>query len=132
VALKFNPLPTALRGKRIALVDDSIVRGTTSDQIVNLLRRAGAAEVHMRICSPPIRHPCFMGVDMATRQELIAHRLSVPEIARDIGADSLGYLSLESLLDVVAGGNRRHCQACFSGHYPVAAPEGMVKEMFEQ
>jgi amidophosphoribosyltransferase len=131
VALKFNPLPTTLRGKRIALVDDSIVRGTTSGQIVNLLRQAGAAEVHMRVCSPPIRHPCFMGVDMATRQELIAHRMSVPEIADIIGADSLGYLSQEALLDVVGRGSGRHCVACFSGDYPVAAQAGMGKGMFE-
>ena len=131
VALKFNPLPTTLRGKRIALVDDSIVRGYTSGQIVNLLRQAGAAEVHMRVCSPPIRHPCFMGVDMATRKELIGHRMSVSEIARFIGADSLGYLSLAGLQDVVGRGSNEHCQACFSGDYPVAALSGTGKEMFE-
>jgi amidophosphoribosyltransferase len=131
VALKFNPLPTTLRGKRIALVDDSIVRGNTSGQIVNLLRQAGAAEVHMRVCSPPIRHPCFMGVDMATRQELIAHRMSVSEIAQNIGADSLGYLSLAGLQDVVGHGNHAHCRACFSGDYPVAALAGTGKDMFE-
>jgi amidophosphoribosyltransferase len=131
VALKFNPLPTTLRGKRIVLVDDSIVRGTTSGPIVNLLRQMGAAEVHMRIASPPIRHPCFMGVDMATRQELIAHRMTVDEIARHIGADSLGYLSLEGLLEAVGRGNGKHCLACFSGDYPVAALAGTGKEAFE-
>jgi amidophosphoribosyltransferase len=131
VALKFNPLPTTLQGKRIALVDDSIVRGTTSGPIVNLLRQAGAAEVHMRVCSPPIRYPCFMGVDMATQQELIAHHMSLAEIAQHIGADSLGYLSLEGLLDVVGHGAGGHCQACFSGDYPVSAVAGMGKEMFE-
>jgi amidophosphoribosyltransferase len=131
VALKFNPLPTTLRGKRIVLVDDSIVRGNTSGPIVNLLRQAGAAEVHVRISSPPIRHPCFMGVDMATRKELIAHRMSTSEIARHIGADSLGYLSLEGLLDVVGDGSKKHCLACFSGNYPVAALTGTGKEMFE-
>jgi amidophosphoribosyltransferase len=131
VALKFNPLPTTLQGKRIVLVDDSIVRGNTSRPIVNLLRQAGAAEVHMRIASPPIRYPCFMGVDMATQQELIAHRLSVAEIARHIDVDSLGYLSLDGLLDVVGRGSNGHCLACFSGTYPVAAQAGTGKEMFE-
>jgi len=131
VALKFNPLPKTLRGKRIVLVDDSIVRGNTSRPIVNLLRQAGAAEVHMRVCSPPIRHPCFMGVDMATQQDLIAHRMSVAAIAQHIGVDSLGYLSLEGLLDVVGRGSNRHCLACFSGNYPVVAQTGMGKEMFE-
>jgi amidophosphoribosyltransferase len=131
VALKFNPLPTTLQGKRIALVDDSIVRGTTSGPIVNLLRQAGAAEEHMRVSSPPIRYPCFMGVDMATQQELIAHHMSLAEIAQHIGADSLGYLSLEGLLDVVGHGAGGHCQACFSGDYPVSAVAGMGKEMFE-
>lgn len=132
VALKFNPLPTTLAGKRIVLVDDSIVRGNTSGPIVALLRQAGASEVHMRVSSPPIRHPCFMGVDMATRQELIAHRKSVPEIARTIGADSLGYLSLDGLRDVVGCGAGEHCLACFSGDYPVPALAGMGKEMFEE
>lgn len=131
VALKFNPLPTTLRGKRIVLVDDSIVRGNTSKPIVNLLRQAGAAEVHMRICSPPIRHPCFMGVDMATQEELIAHNLSVAAIAEYVGVDSLGYLSLEGLLDVVGRKSNGHCLACFSGNYPVAAQSGTAKAMFE-
>jgi amidophosphoribosyltransferase len=131
VALKFNPLPDTLLGKRIVLVDDSIVRGTTSGPMVRLLRQAGAAEVHMRIASPPIRYPCFMGVDMATTEELIAHRLDLPEIARHIDADSLGYLSLEGLLAAVGRGNGRHCLACFSGDYPVAALAGSGKELFE-
>ena len=131
VALKFNPLPDTLRGKRIVVVDDSIVRGSTSGPLIALLRQAGAAEVHLRVASPPIRHPCFMGVDMATREELIAHRLSVSDIARQVGADSLGYLSLEGLLEAVGRGGGQHCQACFSGDYPVAALSGVGKEMFE-
>jgi len=129
VALKFNPL-TDLGGKRIVLVDDSIVRGTTSGPIVNLLRQAGAKEVHMRIASPPIRHPCFMGVDMATRRELCAARMSVSEIAQHVGADSLGYLSVEGLEQVVGPGSG-HCRACFTGEYPVSVADDTTKAMFE-
>lgn len=117
VALKFNPLPDSLRGKQIVLVDDSIVRGNTSGPIVRMLRRAGAAAVHLRVASPPIRHPCFMGVDMATYDELIAHHMSVPEIGDYLGVDSIGYLSLESLKRVA--GNAGLCMACFSGDYPI-------------
>jgi amidophosphoribosyltransferase len=130
VALKFNPL-TDLQGKRIVMVDDSIVRGTTSGPIVTLVRHAGAAEVHMRVGSPPIRHPCFMGVDMATQDELIAANMSVDEIAQHIGVDSLDYLSLEGLLEAVGPGAGGHCQACFSGEYPVPAVAGTNKKMFE-
>lgn len=117
VALKFNPLPQVLVGKRVVVVDDSIVRGNTSAPTVELLRRAGAGEVHLRISSPPIRHPCFMGVDMATYEELIAHRLSVEEIKRIIGADSLGYLSLEGMIKALQRPLSRYCTACFSGEY---------------
>jgi len=124
VALKFNPLSQTLQGKRVIVVDDSIVRGTTSRPIVELLRRAGAAEVHMRISSPPIMHPCFMGVDMATYGELIAHRLSVPEIQRHIGADSLGYLSLEGMLRAVGRPLSEFCVACFTGDYPFEQKAG--------
>jgi amidophosphoribosyltransferase len=130
VALKFNPLPD-LRGKRIIMVDDSIVRGNTSGPIVSLVRQAGAAEVHYRVASPPIRHPCYMGVDMATREELIASRLSVEDIAKHIGADSLEYLSQEGLVEIVGSSGAGHCMACFSGDYPVPATDGTGKEMFE-
>ena len=130
VALKYNPLPD-LTGKRIALVDDSIVRGTTSGPIVALLRQAGAREIHMRVASPPIRHPCFMGVDMATRQELIAAAMSVDEIANHIGVDSLAYLSLDSLRSGVPFEGEVHCQACFSGDYPVDIEGSSGKEAFE-
>jgi amidophosphoribosyltransferase len=130
VALKFNPLPD-LKGKRIVMVDDSIVRGTTSGPIVSLVRLAGATEVHMRVGSPPIRHPCFMGVDMATKEELIAARMSVQEIAKYIGADSLGYLSLEGLRGAVGKETGGYCQACFSGDYPVAVVDRTNKGMFE-
>ena len=130
VALKFNPLPD-VEGKRIVMVDDSIVRGTTSGPIVSLVRQAGAAEVHMRVGSPPIRHPCFMGVDMATEEELIASRLSVAEIAQHIGADSLGYLSLDGLRETVGLETGGYCQACFSGDYPLAAMDETGKTIFE-
>jgi len=124
VALKFNPLSQVLKGKRIVVVDDSIVRGTTSGPIVELLRRAGASEIHMRITCPPIKHPCFMGVDMATYDELIAHRLSVSEIRERIGADSLGYLSLEGMIRAVRRDPNRFCVACFTGHYPFEQKAG--------
>jgi amidophosphoribosyltransferase len=130
VAIKYNPLPD-LQGRRIVLVDDSIVRGTTSGPIVALVRQAGAAQVHMRVASPPIRHPCFMGVDMARQQELIAARMSVDEIAAHIDVDSLGYLSLAGLRDVVPYEGAAHCQACFSGDYPVDVEAALGKRMFE-
>ena len=129
VALKYNPLPD-LAGRRIVLVDDSIVRGTTSGPIVNLVRQAGAREIHMRVASPPIQHPCFMGVDMATRQELIACQMDLDQIARHIGADSLGYLSLEGLREVTNSENYGHCSACFDGDYPLAV-EAQSKFAFE-
>ena len=124
IALKFNPLAQTLQGKRVIVVDDSIVRGNTSRPIVELLRRAGASEVHMRISSPPIKHPCFMGVDMATYDELIAHRLSVAEIQQQIGADTLGYLSLEGMLRAAGRPLSRFCVACFTGDYPFEQKAG--------
>ncbi|MBN1319108.1 MAG: amidophosphoribosyltransferase, partial [Anaerolineales bacterium] len=131
VALKFNPLPETLVGKRIVLVDDSIVRGNTSGPLVSLLRNAGASEVHMRIASPPIRYPCFMGVDIATQRELIAAQMNIPEIADHLGVDSLGYLSLEGLEDVVGPGQGGHCMACFCGDYPVPTGAAGGKVAFE-
>lgn len=119
VRLKFNPLPEVVCDKRVVLVDDSIVRGTTTPHLVALVRRAGASEVHVRVCSPPIRWPCYLGVDMSTREELIASRKSVEGIRSFIGADSLGYLSIEGLLEVVDGVKGGYCDACFTGHYPV-------------
>ncbi len=127
VHLKYSPLPEVLRGRRVVLVDDSIVRGHTTRQLVQLLRDGGAAEVHVRIASPPIRHPCFMGIDMATYAELIAHRRDEEAIRRFIGADSLAYLSLPGMLAAVrealpdSGGG--YCTACFSGDYPLPLPE---------
>ncbi len=122
VRLKFNPLREALAGKRVVVVDDSIVRGTTTPRVVEMLRRAGATEVHMRITSPPITHPCFYGVDMATRGELIAARQTVDEIRQHIEADTLGFLSLEGTVSATGQVAGNQCHACFSGQYPSAVP----------
>jgi len=131
VKLKFNPMPEVLSGKRVVVVDDSIVRGTTTPQVINLLRRAGTSEVHLRICAPPIRYPCFFGVDMATRQELIAAHKAVPEIAEFIGADSLGYLSIDGLIQAVGLPKESFCLACFTGDYPVPVQLEMDKLALE-
>ena len=123
IRLKFNPMRHVLAGKRVILVDDSIVRGTTSKRIVEELRRAGATEVHMRIASPPIVWPCFMGIDIASRNELIAADRDEAEIARMIGADSLRYLSVEGLHRSLGDANGAgFCSACFTGRYPVQVP----------
>jgi amidophosphoribosyltransferase len=121
--LKFNPLPEVVAGKRLVVVDDSIVRGNTTRQIVQMLKDAGAAEVHMRISAPPIKHPCHYGIDMSTREEMIAHERSVEEIAAELGCDSLHYLSLAGVYDAVRGERATHCDACFSGEYPLANSE---------
>ncbi len=131
VRLKFNPLPQLLRDKRVVVVDDSIVRGTTTPQVVRLLRKAGVKEVHMRICAPPIRYPCFFGVDMATRWELIAAQKSIPEIRDFIGADSLGYLSIDELIKAVALPRDIFCLACFTGDYPIPVQLEMDKLALE-
>ena len=123
VKLKLNPLPETIRGKRLVVVDDSIVRGTTTRQIVAMLREAGASEVHLRIVSPPIRWPCFYGIDMSTKAELIASDASVEEIRRFIGADSLAYLSLEGLLEATGASANAFCRACFDGDYPIPVGE---------
>ena len=117
VKVKLNPVREILRGKRIVLVDDSIVRGTTSKKIVSIIRAAGAKEIHMRITAPPIIAPCYYGIDIPTRHELIASTKSVEEIRKFIGADSLGYLSLEAVLRAVED-NKRYCSACFTDKYP--------------
>jgi len=122
VRLKFNPLPELLSGKRVVVVDDSIVRGTTTAPIVAMLRRAGAAEIHVRIHSPQMRHPCYMGVDTGRREELIAATHSLEQIRRVIGADSLGYLSQDGMLDAVGGRREARCTACFDGRYPTDVP----------
>ena len=121
--LKFNPLPEVVDGQRLVVVDDSIVRGNTTRQIVQMLRDAGAAEVHLRISAPPIKHPCHYGIDMSTREELIAHGRTSDQITRELGADSLHYLSLAGVYEAVGATRETHCDACFSGEYPLAGTE---------
>ncbi|HEY98647.1 MAG TPA: amidophosphoribosyltransferase [Dehalococcoidia bacterium] len=131
VKLKFNPLPQLLDGKRLVVVDDSIVRGTTTPSVVKILKKAGAKKVHMRICAPPIKYPCFFGVDMATRRELIASQKTIPEICSFIGADSLGYLSIEGLIKSVGAPRDTFCLACFTGDYPIPVQLEMDKLALE-
>ena len=119
IRLKLNPLPDVIEGKRLVVVDDSIVRGNTSRQLVAMLRESGAKEVHLRITAPPIRNPCFYGIDMATRAELIASGLSIEEIRDFVGADSLAYLSLNALVSTTNRPKASLCRACFDGEYPV-------------
>jgi amidophosphoribosyltransferase len=121
--LKFNPLPEVVGGKRLIVVDDSIVRGNTTRQIVQMLRDAGAAEIHLRISAPPIKHPCHYGIDMSTREEMIAHDRTVQEVADELGVESLHYLSLDGVYEAVGVGRDSHCDACFSGDYPLAGTE---------
>ena len=131
VKLKLNPLPESIRGKRLAVIDDSIVRGTTTRQIVQALREAGAAEVHTRITCPPIRWPCFYGIDMSTRSELVASDLAVEEVRAFIGADTLGYLSLEGMVEATGSPKDTLCRACFDGEYPIPIPEHAGKFLLE-
>jgi amidophosphoribosyltransferase len=132
VRLKFNPLPELLRDKRVVVVDDSIVRGTTTGPIVALLRRAGAREVHVRIHSPQMRYPCYMGVDTGRRGELIAASHTTEQIRTVIGADSLGYLSKAGLLAAVGGRTQSRCTACFDGAYPTDVPLELDKLALER
>jgi amidophosphoribosyltransferase len=132
VYLKFNPLKQVISGRRLIVVDDSIVRGTTTPKVVEMLRRAGAKEVHMRICSPPIRHPCHYGIDMAKQWELIASRQEVENVRAHIGADSLDYLSIEGLMRAVEAPKGSFCTACFTGEYPMPVQLEMDKLVFER
>jgi amidophosphoribosyltransferase len=125
IRLKLNPLREIIEGKRIVVVDDSIVRGNTQRAIVRMLREAGAREIHVRISSPPVKWPCYYGIDFATRAELIANGLEVEEIRRSIGADSLGYVSLDGLISATQVPSERLCSACFTGEYPIRIPEDM-------
>jgi amidophosphoribosyltransferase len=131
VKLKLNPLPDSIRGKRLVVIDDSIVRGTTTKQVVSMLREAGATEVHIRVTCPPLQWPCFYGIDMPTRQELIAADLTVDQIRAYVGADSLGYLSLDGMVGSAGGSRDSFCSACFDGEYPIAIPEGAGKFVLE-
>ena len=123
VHLKLNPVPDVLEGKRVVVVDDSIVRGTTTGPTINLLRKGGAREVHLRICCPPYAHPCYLGINVATHEELVAHRLSIPEIRDHVGADTLGYLSLERLIRATGRPASDFCVGCFTGRYPPSIVE---------
>ncbi|MEE1456769.1 MAG: amidophosphoribosyltransferase [Oscillospiraceae bacterium] len=130
VKIKLSPVESEVRGKRVVMVDDSIVRGTTSGRIVQLLRDAGAKEIHMRISAPPFLHPCYYGTDIDSREHLIACHHTVEEIAEIIGVDSLGYLPLGNLRDLC--GSEEYCSACFDGDYPTSIPEDTRKDQFEQ
>lgn len=127
IRMKLNPLKDVLAGKRVIMVDDSIVRGTTSYKIVKALREAGAKEVHMRISSPPVTHPCFYGIDTDNQDQLIAATKSVEEIAEKIGVDSLAYLSWEGMLEATGEDPNSFCSACFTGDYPVAIPDNIKR-----
>lgn len=135
VKIKLNPIASVIKGKRIVMIDDSIVRGTTSGRIVRLLREAGASEVHVRVSAPPFLNPCYYGTDIDSREGLIACQHTVPEIAALIGADSLGYLSVENAKKLAVcpeGGECGYCTACFNGEYPTEIPKEMGKNRFEQ
>lgn len=131
VKLKFNALPDVLRGKRVVVVDDSIVRGTTTPSTVALIRRAGAREVHMRVTSPPMVNSCYLGIDTARQEELIAARMDVPAIRNHIGADTLGYLSLNGLIEAIGLPHQTFCHACFTGEYPMPVQLDMDKLVLE-
>ncbi|MEC9140420.1 MAG: amidophosphoribosyltransferase [Chloroflexota bacterium] len=132
VRLKFNPLPEVLTGKRVVVVDDSIVRGTTTPHVVNLLRSAGAKEVHLRVCAPPIVSPCHFGVDMASKGELLAAQKSIEEIREFIGADSLEYLTVDGLFKAIGKEANQCCAACFTGQYPIEVQLELDKMVLER
>lgn len=132
VRIKLNPISDVVRGKRVVIIDDSIVRGTTSARIVKLLRDAGAREIHMRVSAPPFLNPCYYGTDIDSRENLIACKYSVEETARQIGVDSLGYLSVESVKQIAKGiHGTGYCTACFDGSYPTEIPSAPMKNRFE-
>jgi amidophosphoribosyltransferase len=125
IRVKLNPLPDVLAGKRVVVIDDSIVRGTTSRKLVQALREAGATEVHMRISSPPVTHPCFYGIDTDSQDHLIAARLTLPEIEAHLGVDSLAYLTKAGMVQAARTNAGHFCTACFDGQYPIAMDEEM-------
>lgn len=131
VKIKLNALAAVVRDKRVVLVDDSIVRGTTSGGIIDILREAGASEVHMRISSPPFLHPCYFGTDIDSRENLIAHRMSIEEIRKTIGADSLSFLNVENLSKINDFSENGYCDGCFTGKYPVNVPDVIPKNRYE-
>ena len=131
IRLKLNPLRDVIRGKRLVVVDDSIVRGNTQRALVRMLREAGALEVHVRISSPPVKWPCFYGIDFASKAELVANGLDIDGIRQSIGADSLGYVSLDGLIAASEQPKTRLCRACFDGEYPIALPDIVGKHVLE-
>jgi amidophosphoribosyltransferase len=134
IRLKLNPLRHVIRGKRLVVVDDSIVRGNTQRALVRMLREAGALEVHVRIASPPVKWPCFYGIDFATRAELVASGVDIEGVRRSIGCDTLGYVSLEGLIAASEQPKSRLCSACFDGEYPIPLPESALlgKHLLEE
>jgi len=132
VRIKLNAIEETVRGKRVVMIDDSIVRGTTSWHLVKLLRDAGATEIHMRISAPPFLHPCYFGTDIDSRDKLIANRLTVEQIAQKIGVDSLGFLSVEGVNRIAEGATCGFCDGCFTGRYPVPEPQPVPVNKFDQ
>lgn len=131
VRIKLNPIASTLKDKRVVLIDDSIVRGTTSKRIVQLIRDAGAREVHMRISAPPFKYPCYFGTDVDTQENLIAWHMSIDEIAREIGVDSLGYLSVPDVKKIAGQSHCDYCVGCFTGEYPMEVPKDSQKHICE-
>jgi len=132
VHLKFNPLKQIVKGKRIIIVDDSVVRGTTIKKIIQMLRKCGAKKVHIRVCSPPVTDPCYFGIDTPDKKQLIASKMTVKEIEKYIGADSLTYLSLEGLKKASRIKSNKLCDSCFTGRYPMSVKDGFRKDVFEK
>jgi amidophosphoribosyltransferase len=132
VRMKLNPLRENIAGKRLVVIDDSIVRGTTQRALVKLLREAGATEVHLRISSPPVMWSCFYGIDTGERSELIAHRYDLDAIRRDLDADTLAYLDLDRLVAATGAPEAGYCDACFTGSYPVEVPVSLRKHVLEE
>ena len=132
VGIKLNPLKAVIQGKRVVMIDDSIVRGTTSKRIVMALKNAGAKEVHLRVSSPPITNACYFGIDTPDRHQLIAVNMSVEEIGREIGADSLGFLSQKGLMESIGDLAGSVCTGCFTGDYPMEVPKEASRHLFEK
>jgi amidophosphoribosyltransferase len=131
IRLKLNPIPATFEGKRVVLVDDSIVRGSTTRQLIAMVRDAGAAEIHLRVSSPPYRWPCFYGMDTSDQSKLLAAKMTVPEITEFLGVDSLGYLSIEFLLASTGAPAESFCTACLTGTYPTTIEDGAGKFVLE-
>jgi amidophosphoribosyltransferase len=132
VRVKFNPVGGVLNGRRVVVVEDSIVRGTTLRHLTKMLRNAGAEEVHIRVSSPPIKFPCYYGMDFPSQKELIANEMEIEDIRQYLGVDSLGYLSLDGLLAAVPNRERGYCTACFSGNYPIPFQDKLEKLIVEK